>query len=150
MDDVESGRDKIIQEQHQKEEPVKSAVDDNGLLANPSPTKLPPKMNPNRRKSWFSTNMQDESSENSATTLKESARSPLNKSKASGNKKVVKASIPKYTEKHQKLKLITSQALKEKMILNKQKTALNDPQQNQDFQPNEEQFKAVTQPQKVE
>jgi len=56
-------------------------------------------MNPNRRKSWFSTNMQVESSENSATTLKESARSPLNKSKAS-NKKVVKASIPKYTEKH--------------------------------------------------
>ena len=148
MDDVESGRDKIIQEL-QKEEPVKSAVDDNGLLANPSPPKLPPKMNPNRRKSWFSTNMQDESSENSATTLKESARGPLNKSKAS-NKKVVKASIPKYTEKHQKLKLITSQALKEKMILNKQKSALNDSQQNQDFQANEEQFKAVTQPQKVE
>ena len=148
MDDVESGRDKIIQEL-QKEEPVKSAVDDNGLLANPSPPKLPPKMNPNRRKSWFSTNMQVESSENSATTLKESARSPLNKSKAS-NKKVVKASIPKYTEKHQKLKLITSQALKEKMILNKQKSALNDSQRNQDFQANEEQFKAVVQPQKVE
>jgi len=77
-------------------------------------------MNPGRRKSWFATNMQDEESENSASTHKESARSPDKTGAKTNAKKAVKASIPKYTEKHQKLNLISSQALKEKVKLSHQ------------------------------
>ena len=66
-------------------------------------------------------------------------------------------SIPKYTEKHQKLKLISSNALKEKMQLNKQQAAitttgtaaLNDSQQSIIIEGDEEEFKAaITQTQK--
>ena len=66
MEDNESGRDNIIIQDNLKGggEPaaVKIETDGNGLLANPSPTKLPAGMNPSRRKSWFSTNKQDKKS----------------------------------------------------------------------------------------